>query len=125
MGARHDIERLLAQWLEYTRAETGAIESSAWTGLKEIQAAKARLQRPLTDAMGKWTSENPAQATNHPFRNEVNRLIVLEARNSEMLKAQANSMRLQKESQAGAVRNLRKVHGSYGRKPDAGWESYS
>jgi hypothetical protein len=125
MSAQQDIARLLQQWLDFTQAEAGAIESSAWPALKEIQAAKSKLQRPLTDAMGKWTAQSPENSSNHPFRAEVNQLIALEARNSERLSAQASRTRLRQESQANAVRNLRNVHRSYGRKPAAGWESYS
>ena len=52
MSALQDISKLLGEWLEFTEAETAAIQSSAWLSLREIQKAKSGLQTSITAALG-------------------------------------------------------------------------
>jgi hypothetical protein len=130
MSALQDISQLLEQWLHYTEAETSAIQSAAWPALHEIQEAKSGLQKSVTDALDRWALENHIDTAtraraDHPFRCEVNRLISLEARNSQLLSAQFHAKLEEKKSRDEAVLNLRRVRRSYGRMPDVGWHSYS
>jgi hypothetical protein len=124
MSASQDIPKLLGQWLEYTDAETAAIQASAWTSLLEIQKAKSGLQKSITAAMEGQRDAVPARA-NHPFRAEVNRLISLETRNSQLLSAKYTEALDRKKTSERTISNLRKIRRSYGRKNDAGWNSFS
>jgi hypothetical protein len=85
MNPTENASSLLQQWLEMTRAEAEAIQSSAWQRIAEIQSRKASLRQPLTEAFQHW---NPGEL---PFRADLGRLIALESRN-----AQALTDRLQK-----------------------------
>ncbi len=126
MSARQDIAGLLQQWRRLTEAEGGAIQTAAWAAVKEIEAAKAGLQKELSRAMGKWTEENAGAVLSiNPFRAEVDRLISLEMRNREWLAAQQQRAQMEKESSDRALRTLRRVQRSYARQPDTAWNSYS
>ncbi len=129
MKARQDIEKYLSQWFELTQAEAGAIQTSEWTEVREIQSAKAELQKSLTAARERLMAEDdggllPAK-TNDPLRLELGRLASLETRNSELVAAQMRRARSEQEKRAESVRNLRRLQRSYGRRLDAGWQSYS
>jgi hypothetical protein len=126
MSARQDITNLLEQWRRLTEAEGEAIRTGAWPSVKELQGAKAGLQRDINAAMEKWKRENPGAAPwKHPFRREVDRLISLEVRNSELLAQQQQRLQLEKASSDRALLTLRRVQGSYAQKPETGWNSYS
>ena len=129
MSARQETARLLEHWLELTQAEANAIQTAAWTVLKEIQAAKAILQRRLSQATEKWEAEHPGAASagpgKHPFRAELRRLISLETRNGELLAAQLRRAHTERESLNEAVRNLRKVQQSYSARPQGALNCYS
>ena len=129
MSAQQQIAGLLDQWLQLTLAEEQAIEAAAWSELKRIQSAKAGLQPPLNEATAEWAAEHSdrplAETPDHPFRAEVNRLITLEAGNGERLAARIKGARQEILSRETSCRNLRRVHGSYARKPEAVWNSYS
>jgi hypothetical protein len=128
MNAQQDIEKFLGQWLELTEAEAGAIQSSKWGKVREIQTGKAALQRSLTAARERWLAENLgmlAPAAEHPLRMEVARLVSLENRNADLLTAQMRRAQAEKESRAEALRNLRRLERSYGRRMDKAWETYS
>lgn len=121
------MERLLEEWLQLTLAECEAIQSAAWSRLKEAQAAKFKLRWPISETLAQWqrqgaTGSGPAA---HPFRVEVDKLLALEARNGELLAAQIIKTRGERVSRDQALHNLRKVRGSYARKPEAVWASYS
>lgn len=128
MSARQEMATLLEQWLQLTQAEAGAIESATWPSLREFQAAKACLQRRLTQAREKWEAENPgkvlARPGKHPFHTEIGRLLSLETRNGELLAAELRRVHAQRESLNEAVRNLRNVHQSYVLKPEGVLNSY-
>jgi hypothetical protein len=129
MSAFQDISKLLGQWLEFTEAETAAIQSSAWPSLREIQKAKSGLQSPITAALGELAKEGKSGAvsgrTEQPFRAEVNRLISLEARNSQLLSVKIGAAQNEKKSRDRAIRNLRQVRRSYAGNSEAGWHSFS
>ena len=126
MSARQDITDLLEQWRRLTEAEGEAIRTGAWLSVKELQAAKAELQRDMNSAMEKWKRENPGAApAKHPFRREVDRLISLEMRNSELLAAQHERVQRERASSDRALLTLRRVQRSYAQKPETGWDCYS
>jgi hypothetical protein len=130
MSARKDMARLLEEWLQLTQAEGAAIQSAAWSAVKEIQARKTELQKSLAEAELNWAAENPGDTSGvpapKPFRTEVGRLISLEARNAELLAAQLRRARAQQEALDQAYRNLRKIQRSYARKPlPTAWQCYS
>jgi outer membrane PBP1 activator LpoA protein len=93
MKARQIITTLLKEWLELTHRESHAIQMGRWSELARIQAAKAALQAPLTEAIERWKNENPAEAAGHPFRDEVNRLLALEAHNGELVAVRKREVR--------------------------------
>jgi hypothetical protein len=130
MNAESNISKLLAEWLELTKAEGSAIQAAAWPRVSEVQARKAALQKSFTQARDQWNRENPglplAECTAHPFRTEVGRLLSLEERNKNWLDAQLNRAREQQDAFDQSHRNLHKVKRSYIRKqPLDAWQCYS
>ena len=129
MNAQHETAKMLEQWFQLSQAEAGAIQSADWASLREIQAAKALLQKRLTSAREQWEAQNsvpasPAQSK-HPFHAELGRLLSLETRNSELLAAQVRRAHAERESLKEAVRNLRKVQRHYVSKPKEVLNCYS
>jgi hypothetical protein len=127
MSARQDVDDLLGRWRQLTEAEAGAIQSAAWPDVGSIQSAKTVLQGSLDTALAQWTLENGLGSVppDHPFREEVNRLLSLETRNAELLAAQFQRVERERISRAEALRNLHRLRRSYGPKRRNGWESYS
>lgn len=117
MAARQEMAELLDQWLQLTRAETGAIENGTWASLRETQAAKVSLQKRLSEAREKWRAENPgklvAGPVKHPFYTVIGRLLSLETRNAALLAGKLRQAHAKRESLKDAARNLRKVQQSY------------
>src|SRR5579863_10684110 len=97
MSARQDIERFLGQWFELTQAEAGAIQSAEWAEVREIQAAKAALQKSLTEARERLMAEETAGlfaiGLNDNLRTTLGRLVSHENRNAELVAAQARRAR--------------------------------
>jgi hypothetical protein len=129
MKARQDIEKFLGQWLELTQAEAGAIQTAEWTEVREIQSAKAELQKSLTAARERLMAEESggmfAPKADDPLQAELGRLVSRENRNAELLAAQMRRVRAEQEKRAESLRNLRRLQRSYGRRLDAAWQSYS
>jgi hypothetical protein len=129
MNARQDIEKYLGQWFELTQAEAGAIQSAEWTEVREIQSAKAALQKSLTAARERLMAEENsgllAPGADEPLRAELGRLVSQESRNAELVAAQMRRARAEQEKRAESLRNLRRLQRSYGRRLDAAWQSYS
>ncbi len=129
MTARQEIADLLEHWLQLTHAEAAAIGSAKWQSLKQIQAAKACLQKRLTQARETWLAEYPSKAVaapgKHPFHAEMGRLLSLETRNAVLLTAKLQRARAQRESLNEAARNLRNVRRSYAPKPSGVWNCCS
>jgi hypothetical protein len=121
MSARQEMAELLEHWRKLTLAEAGAIQSAAWPALREIQAAKAILQKRVAQ-VGEKTPAGPGR---HPFHTELLRLISLETRNSELLAAQLRRAGTERETLNEAARKLRQVHRSYASKPEGVWNCYS
>ena len=125
MSARQDMAVLLEQWLQFTEAEGVAIESAAWSRVREIQSRKAALKKSLAEVELRWLREN-SSAVPKPFRAEVGRLISLETRNADLLAAQLRRAQAEQESLNDATRNLHKIQRSYVRRQlPAAWQSYS
>jgi hypothetical protein len=127
MSARHEVNHLLGQWLELTRAEAGAIQAAAWPNVGAIQSSKAALRESLTRALDRWNLEN-GRATippNHPFRAQVNRLLSLETRNAEIVAAQMRRVQHEQQRNAEDLRNLLRLQRSYGRPSGKNWETFS
>ncbi len=128
MSARPEIAKILEQWLQLSKAEAGAIQSTAWASLKEIQAAKTGLQKQFARAKEKWEAENPSEFSSpdkYPFRAELGRLASLATRNGELLAAQLRRAEAKRESLKEAFRNLRKVQQSYSAKAHGALNCYS
>src|SRR5579863_8318937 len=120
MSARQDMARLLEQWLALTQAEGGAIETAQWMRVSEIQSDKAALQKSIVETHEQWMRETPqdfADPTKHPFRVEVGRLISLESRNSELAATQMRRAQMRQQMIDEVNRNVKKIRGSYVRKP--------
>ena len=110
---------LLQQWLELTRAEAAAIQSSAWQKLGEIQSRKASLRQPLAEAFQQCNSAELL------FRGELGKLIALESRNAQVLTDRLQKAREQRLALERAALNLRNVRRSYAPPPVTAWNSYS
>jgi len=110
MNARQRITTLLKEWLEITQRESHAIQVARWSELARIQQTKAALQKPLNDAIEQWKAENPAEALSNPFRDEVNRLLALESRNSELLAVRKREVREKMLLLEQALYDLRRLH---------------
>jgi hypothetical protein len=129
MTAEQEMAGLLERWLKLTQAEAGAIHYATWPALREIQAAKASLQKLLNDAKERWTRENPGRASaprdEHPFFHVICRLLSMEARNEELLAARLRKTQTEKQSLDESARNLRNVRQTYASKPSGIWNCYS
>jgi hypothetical protein len=129
MKARQEIEKFLGRWFELTQAEAGAIQTAEWTEVREIQSAKAELQKSLTAARERLMKEESggllASTPDDPLRAKLGRLVSRESRNAELLAAQMRRVREELEKRAESLRNLRRLQRSYGRRLDAAWQSYS
>jgi len=119
MNPTENASSLLQQWLEMTRAEAEAIQSSAWQRIAEIQSRKASLRQPLTEAFQHW---NPGEL---PFRADLGRLIALESRNAQALTDRLKKAREQHLALERASHNLRNVRRSYAPAPATAWNTYS
>jgi outer membrane PBP1 activator LpoA protein len=93
MKARQRITMLLKEWLEITHFEAQAIQTARWSALARIQKGKAALQKPLTEAIEQWKSENAEESALNPFRDSVNRLLTLESHNSGLLAVRKREVR--------------------------------
>ena len=102
-----------------THRESHAIRVGRWLELAGIQKAKAALQQPLTNAIEQWKIENRADNTSHPFRDEVSRLLDLEARNSELLAMRKREVREKILLLEQALYDLRRVRSSYAQTSEA------
>src|SRR5215469_14228742 len=102
MTAQQEMAGLFERWLKLTQAEAGAIENAAWSGLKEIQAAKDTLQKLLSEVKQKWNLENPRRAScppeESPFYPVICRLLSMETRNAELLAAKISEAQTEKKS---------------------------
>jgi len=127
MSAHHEVNSLLAQWLQLTQSEADAIQSAAWNRVSDLQTAKASLQSSLTAALQHWTFENGRAelSGDHPFRAQVSRLLSLESRNAQLVATQVRRAHLEMEQRADGLRNLRRLRQSYVHKSDGGLEWYS
>ena len=113
MNARQRITTLLNEWLEMTHHESRVIQAGRWSELARIQKAKAALQLPLTDAIEQWQAENPAEAASHPFRDEVSRLLALEASNGKLIAERKREVREKALLLEQALDDLRRLRSSY------------
>jgi hypothetical protein len=130
MSARQEFAAILEQWLQLTRAEGAAIRAGLWTAVKQIQARRAALRRPFTEAARSCAREEAAagrgQPASRPFRAEVGRIMALLVRNNAALAAQLDQARARQDVLNQANRNLRKIRHSYVRlHPPMAWHSYS
>jgi hypothetical protein len=129
MSARQDIERFLGQWFELTQAEAGAIQSAEWTEVREIQTAKAALQKSLSEARERLMAEETAGlldfGPNDHLRAQLGRLVSHENRNADLVAVQVRRARTEHQKRAEALRNLRRLQRSYGPRAEDGWKSYS
>ena len=119
MNPRETASWLLQQWLALTKAESEAIQSSAWTELSGIQSRKAALRQPLAEAFALWS---PGEI---PFQNELGRLIALESRNAQVLTDRRQQAHEQQLALERASQNLRNVRRSYAPATATAWNSYS
>ena len=119
MNARQRITMLLKEWLEMTHHESRVIQVGRWSELARIQKAKAALQQPLTDAIEQWKTENPSEAASHPFRDEVSRLLALEASNGKLLAVRKREVREKALLLEQALDDLRRLRSSYAQTSEA------
>jgi hypothetical protein len=113
MDHRQHIAAILKQWLEFTHAESQAIQSDDWPALRKIHAAKAELRPPLAQAIEQWRAANLAEAAANPFRTEVNELLALETQNGHLVAARKHRAHEKKRLLEQALFNLRRVRSSY------------
>jgi len=128
MSAQEQLARLLQQWQQMTRAESEAIQAAAWPRLQAIQSDKARLQRPLSEAMRQWKAQESSAPrgalSDKPFRAAVSRLIALEEHNAQLVAARRQKARAQQLHLGRAARNLHRIKKSYAPAAPVAWSSW-
>ena len=118
MNARQRITTLLKEWLEMTHRESHVIQFGRWSELARIQKAKAALQQPLTEAIEQWKTESPAESASHPFRDEVSRLLALEANNGRLLAMRKREVREKELLLEQALDDLRRLRSACAQTPE-------
>jgi hypothetical protein len=113
MNAGPNLDGILDQWLDLTRAEAAAIQASNWGSLEQIQARKSSLQQPLADVFARFTASG-AELT-ETLREKAGRIISLLTRNGEVLAAQLRRARARQESFDQVSRTLNRIQQSYAR----------
>lgn len=111
MSARTELAGILAQWQQLSRDEGRAIDAAAWPRLRKIQARKAVLRQPLTQAFQRCAKEEGR--ADFPFQSELARIISLLTRNGERLAARCRQARARQEALERSRRNLRRIERSY------------
>jgi hypothetical protein len=121
MTSAEELHALYLQWRQLTRSEGEAIRLAAWTQVEQCQLAKGRLQPRISEVSARLD----AVAHEREFRPVVDELIQLEKQNREVLQAQRQVARQQKDELDQASRHLRQIHRSYVPVAPAHWQSYS
>jgi hypothetical protein len=125
MNPRQRISAIFKQWLQMTHAEAQAIQTGDWPALRRVQAAKAELRDPLSQAVDQWRMENPQEAAAKPFRDEVGQLLALETQNGNLLAARKHRAHEKKRLLEQALFNLRRVRSTYTKPARQVLNSYS
>jgi hypothetical protein len=121
MTPGEELHALYEQWRRLTRCEGAAIRVASWTQVEQCQEAKAQLQPRISEV----ATRLDAVAHEREFRPVVDQLIQLEKQNRELLQAQRQVARQQKDELDLASRHLRQIHRRYVSPAPAHWQSYS
>jgi hypothetical protein len=121
MSPPEELFALYKQWRRLTQSEGDAIRVAAWPQVEQCQQAKARLQPRI----GEISRQIDAHSHDQHFRPVVRELIQLEQRNRELLQAQREVARHQKEQLDQSSRHLRQIHRHYVAAAPVHWQSYS
>ncbi len=130
MTARDHLTQLYAHWRRLTECETESIRADAWERLAEIHRQKSALQQDIIAATEPFDAEfarlrATAPAAENPFRKTVAELILLEARNAEILSAKRAAAKAERANLDRTTTTLRHVARSYGHPIGSVWHSYS
>ena len=121
MTSAEELHALYEQWRQLSRSEGEAIRVAAWTQVEHCQQAKAQLQPRISEV----AARHDAEAYEREFRPVIAALIQLEKQNREVLQAQRQVARHQKDELDQASRHLRQIHRSCVPPAPAHWQSYS
>ncbi len=121
MTSGEELHALYEQWRQLTRSEGDAIRVAAWPQVEHCQQAKAQLQPRISEVAARLDAAEHEKE----FRPVVEELIQLEKQNREVLQAQRQVARHQKDELDQASRNLRQIHRGYVPLAPAHWQSYS
>lgn len=122
--------RALDEWRALSEAESAALAAEDWPALAQAQAGKARLQTEI-EAVRKGMEAPSGSPRAWPaclppsFHPQIAQLIEMERRNLEGLAAKMESQRHIRAQLETTTRNLHNLRGSYGRRVEGFWESYS
>jgi outer membrane PBP1 activator LpoA protein len=119
MNSRQRITTLLKEWLELTQLECHALQVDRWSDVSRIQKSKAALQEPLTAAIEQWKAESPVEAGSNPCHYEINRLLDLESRNSELLAVRKREVREKMHLLEQALYDLRNTRSRFAQTSEA------
>ncbi len=124
MSARQNLAGILEQWLQLTKEESAAIQSSGWLEFQRIKARKAVLRPALAQALQQCAADGEAVAGS--VRTQVGRIISLLTRNGAALSARRRRLQERQQALEQAARNLERIRRSYNRPPPRpAWHSYS
>ncbi len=118
------------RWATLTEAEGQAIRSAAWPQVSRLQDEKHSLQGQIVNASERLQAEMDCtsaqwKTVEQTIRSVIERLIVMETRNGEILVAKRLEAEEERRDLDRTDQNLRKVHRAYGSSRNATWNSYS
>lgn len=130
MSARDQLAALYKEWHRLTLDEGGAIVAGAWPQVDQIQTSKQALQSQIIAVSQRlqedWALTGGQRMQEEPyFRQLVEELLHLEARNSELIGSRRREAEQLVRELDKATRSLRQVHKTYSSARDSSWNSYS
>lgn len=124
------VAQALDEWRALSEAESAAIAGEDWPALARAQAEKIRLQaridaaKNLMEARSGFARERTVVLP-PSFHPQIAQLIEMERRNLDCLAVKLESQRRNRAQLEATTRNLHNLRGSYGRRTEGFWESYS
>jgi hypothetical protein len=124
------LRQSLARWRELSEAEFSAITAEDWPALARAQTAKVQLRAKMENLpLPVGSASDPCihqPATLSGFCQElIAELVAMEQRNLELLNTKLESARRQRSQLESSTRTLKNLRGSYGRRAEGCWQSYS
>jgi hypothetical protein len=116
--------QLYERWRTLTEQEREAIQTSNWTRLAELQAAKQQLQEDIM-RVGQYAAGPGAPPLEPRLGRLGAELIALETENARALAEQRRRAQEAQLSLDQVSRNLHQLHRAYAHGREPAWQSYS